>query len=177
METGLLKLCDFGSAKQLDPKGTNISYICSRYYRAPELIFDCTRYSTSIDIWAYGCVVAEMVMRNPFFRGESSADQLNKIMRVIGSPTTEEILSMNSKSIHTRIPKVNGFGIEAAMSIYFTPSNCVDLLKDVLKYNPFNRPTGMELIAHVFHKDVRKGIDFTQRELEEAKRRCVIITE
>ena len=49
-----LKLCDFGSAKALVKGEPNVSYICSRYYRAPELIFGSTDYSTAIDIWSQG---------------------------------------------------------------------------------------------------------------------------
>jgi serine/threonine protein kinase len=40
----------------------NISYICSRYYRAPELIFGATEYTTAIDIWSAGCVLAELLL-------------------------------------------------------------------------------------------------------------------
>ena len=46
--TGILKLCDFGSAKILVENEPNVSYICSRYYRAPELIFGATNYTTKI---------------------------------------------------------------------------------------------------------------------------------
>lgn len=47
-------LCDFGSAKKLAASDPNIAYICSRHYRAPELIFGSTEYTTSIDIWSMG---------------------------------------------------------------------------------------------------------------------------
>lgn len=40
----------------------NVSYICSRYYRAPELIFGATEYTTAIDIWSTGCVMAELLL-------------------------------------------------------------------------------------------------------------------
>lgn len=53
---------------------TNISYICSRYYRAPELIFGATEYDCSIDIWSAGCVMAELMLLEPIFAGESSVD-------------------------------------------------------------------------------------------------------
>ena len=46
-----LKICDFGSAKRLIKGQVNVSYICSRYYRAPELILACSDYSNKIDIW------------------------------------------------------------------------------------------------------------------------------
>jgi len=52
--TQQLKLCDFGSAKALVKGEPNVSYICSRYYRAPELIFGSTDYSTAIDVWSQG---------------------------------------------------------------------------------------------------------------------------
>uniref|UniRef100_A0A453MDA9 non-specific serine/threonine protein kinase n=1 Tax=Aegilops tauschii subsp. strangulata TaxID=200361 RepID=A0A453MDA9_AEGTS len=59
--THQLKICDFGSAKVLVKGEPNISYICSRYYRAPELIFGATEYTTAIDIWSAGCVLAELL--------------------------------------------------------------------------------------------------------------------
>lgn len=52
--TGILKLCDFGSAKILVAGEPNVSYICSRYYRAPELIFGATNYTTYIGAWQSG---------------------------------------------------------------------------------------------------------------------------
>jgi serine/threonine protein kinase len=58
----VVKLCDFGSAKMLVPGENNIAYICSRYYRAPELILGCTDYTTAIDTWSYGCVFAELLL-------------------------------------------------------------------------------------------------------------------
>ena len=47
----VVKLCDFGSSKVIDPKGKNTPYIVSRYYRAPELILCISNYTTAIDIW------------------------------------------------------------------------------------------------------------------------------
>lgn len=62
-ENQQLKLCDFGSAKALVRGEPNVSYICSRYYRAPELIFGSTDYSTAIDIWSQGeCGIASICM-------------------------------------------------------------------------------------------------------------------
>jgi glycogen synthase kinase 3 beta len=54
--TGVLKLCDFGSAKILIPGEPNVSYICSRYYRAPELIFGATNYTCAIGISLFSIV-------------------------------------------------------------------------------------------------------------------------
>ncbi|EDR25922.1 hypothetical protein, conserved [Entamoeba dispar SAW760] len=175
LDNNTLKLCDFGSAKQLDPKGSSISYICSRYYRAPELIFDCTHYSTAVDIWAFGCVVAEMVMRKPLFRGDNSTDQLKKIMKVLGNPSAEQIYAMNRNTSVFRTPQVTGVGIESVLSVYSYPQGLIELLNTVLKYNPYQRPTGIQLMGHPFHAEARVGITFTENELKEAQSKRVLL--
>lgn len=88
-------MCDFGSAKQLKAGEPNISYICSRCYRAPELIFGNSQYSTQIDVWSAGCVLGEMFLGVPLFQGESNIDQLVEIIKVLGCPSSREILEMN----------------------------------------------------------------------------------
>ena len=54
------------------------------YYRAPELVFEATQYTTSIDVWSLGCVMAEMLLGNPLFPGESAVDQLIEIIKILG---------------------------------------------------------------------------------------------
>lgn len=70
----VLKVCDFGSAKVLQKGEPNIAYICSRYYRAPELIFGATVYTTAIDMWSVGCVMAELLTGTPLFPGDNGVD-------------------------------------------------------------------------------------------------------
>lgn len=72
----------FSSAKQLVRGEPNVSYICSRYYRAPELIFGATDYTSNIDIWSAGCVLAELLLGQPIFPGDSGVDQLVEIIKV-----------------------------------------------------------------------------------------------
>lgn len=80
--TMTLKLCDFGSAKVFVPGEPNVAYICSRFYRAPELIFGSTDYTFSIDVWSMGCVFAELLIGSPLFPGNSGVDQLVEIIKV-----------------------------------------------------------------------------------------------
>ncbi|CAE7730706.1 MSK-3 [Symbiodinium sp. CCMP2456] len=93
--THALKVCDFGSAKPLVKGEPNVAYICSRYYRAPELIFGATDYGFVIDIWSMACVSAELILGHPIFPGESGVDQLVEIIKVLGTPTREELMAMN----------------------------------------------------------------------------------
>ncbi|CAN6484897.1 unnamed protein product [Victoria cruziana] len=104
--THQLKLCDFGSAKMLVAGEPNISYICSRYYRAPELIFGATEYTTAIDMWSAGCVLAELLQGQPLFPGESGVDQLVEIIKILGTPTREEIRCMNPNYTDFKFPQI-----------------------------------------------------------------------
>lgn len=88
-------LCDFGSAKVIRKGEANLPYICSRCYRAPELIFGSNQYSTMIDIWSAGCVILEMINRLPLFIGESSIDHLIEVIKVMGTPTKTQVIDMN----------------------------------------------------------------------------------
>ena len=73
---GVVKICDFGSAKVISPNGLNTPYIVSRYYRAPELILACSDYTNKIDVWAIGCILAEFLTRRPIFPGKTEGSQL-----------------------------------------------------------------------------------------------------
>ena len=67
-----MKICDFGSAKKYSESDTSTSYITSRFYRAPELIFGNSKYGYSIDIWSAGCVIAELINGEPIIRGANA---------------------------------------------------------------------------------------------------------
>jgi cyclin-dependent kinase 7 len=89
-EAGLLKISDFGLAKQFgDPRRINTPMVVTRWYRAPELLFGARHYSVGVDMWAVGCILAELLLRVPFLPGESDLDQLNRIFKVLGTPTDD----------------------------------------------------------------------------------------
>ena len=99
-ESGVLKLCDFGSAKFLIKGEPNVSYICSRYYRAPELIFGSTNYTNSIDVWSGGTVLAELLLGHPIFPGDSGVDQLVEIIKVSFAGKQPLVTTFSSYSAH-----------------------------------------------------------------------------
>jgi len=105
-DSGILKLCDFGSAKVLVAGEPNVAYICSRYYRAPELIFGATDYTVNIDTWSAGCVLAELLLGQPIFPGDSGVDQLVEIIKVLGTPTREQISEMNQNYTEFKFPQI-----------------------------------------------------------------------
>ncbi|KHN29413.1 shaggy-related protein kinase theta-like [Glycine soja] len=154
-QTHQLKVCDFGSAKMLVPGEPNISYICSRYYRAPELIFGATEYTTAIDIWSAGCVLAELLLGHPMFPGESGVDQLVEIIKILGTPTREEIKCMNPNYTEFKFPQIKAHPWHKVFHKKM-PSEAVDLVSRMLQYSPNLRCTALEACAHPFFDDLRE---------------------
>lgn len=152
--THVVKLCDFGSAKKLQKGEPNISYICSRYYRAPELIFGATEYTSSIDVWSAGCVMAELLSGQPLFPGDSGVDQLIEIIKALGTPTKEEIKSMNPNYTDFKFPQIKGHSWN---KIFGGKENTetVDLVSNLLKYLPNSRFTSIEACSHYFFDELR----------------------
>ncbi|KAK6937224.1 Protein kinase domain, partial [Dillenia turbinata] len=152
--THQLKICDFGSAKVLVRGEANISYICSRYYRAPELIFGATEYTTAIDIWSVGCVLAELLLGQPLFPGESGVDQLVEIIKVLGTPTREEIKCMNPNYTEFKFPQIKAHPWHKIFHKRMPPE-AVDLVSRLLQYSPSLRCTALEALIHPFFNELR----------------------
>ncbi|CAH8356990.1 unnamed protein product [Eruca vesicaria subsp. sativa] len=130
-----VKICDFGSAKILIPGEPNISYICSRYYRAPELIFGATEYTTAIDMWSVGCVMAELFLGHPLFPGETSVDQLVEIIKILGTPSREEIKNMNPRYNDFKFPQIKPQPWHKIFRRQ-VPPEALDLGSRLLQYSP-----------------------------------------
>jgi len=160
-ESHTLKLCDFGSAKRLKENEPNVSYICSRYYRAPELIFESSYYSTSIDLWSLGCVVGELFLGTPLFQGDKSVDQLVEIIKVLGTPTKEEIMAMNREYTQTKFPVVKALPWKVVFSgVTFenkpVPQDGIDLISQFLIFTPHQRSRGFDALAHPYFDELRQ---------------------
>ncbi len=84
---GEAKLCDFGSAKILKEGEKSIPYICSRYYRAAELVLGAESYTLAVDMWSLGCILCEMLINQPIFPGINNTDMLLQMVKVLGTPT------------------------------------------------------------------------------------------
>ncbi|CAG9313904.1 unnamed protein product [Blepharisma stoltei] len=145
--THKIKLCDFGSAKKLVRGEPNVSYICSRYYRAPELIFGATDYTPAIDVWSAGAVVAELLLGQPLFPGESGVDQLVEIIKILGTPTREQIYDMNPSYTENKFPQIRQHPWNRVFKAR-TPQDIIDFIASLLVYSPQIRPTALQSLAH-----------------------------
>ena len=151
--THYLYICDFGSAKMIVKEEINIAYICSRYYRAPELIFGSTNYGFQIDVWSAGCVIAEMLISKPLFPGDSGVDQLVEIMKLLGTPSREELREMNNEYTEYKFPFVKS--IPWGKVFTGVDREAISFVASLLRYSPNNRPKPLESLLHPFFNELR----------------------
>ncbi|CAI4362736.1 CBM_collapsed_G0010850.mRNA.1.CDS.1 [Saccharomyces cerevisiae] len=148
------KICDFGSAKCLKPDQPNVSYICSRYYRAPELMFGATDYSNQVDVWSSACVIAELLLGKPLFSGESGIDQLVEIIKIMGIPTKDEISGMNPNYEDHVFPNIKP--ITLAEIFKAEDPDTLDLLTKTLKYHPCERLVPLQCLLSSYFDETKR---------------------
>ena len=154
-KTNKIKLCDFGSAKKLEQGQKSIAYICSRFYRAPELIFGATDYTNQIDVWSMGCVISELVLGRPMFPGATTSDQLVEIIRILGTPTKDDICSMNPSFKDHKFPDIKPVPFEKIFKNRIIPDHFLDLISKILVFNPTKRLTAEEALKHTYFDEIR----------------------
>ena len=143
------QVCDFGSGKVLVPGEPNVAYICSRYYRAPELVFGSNDYTLSVDVWSFGCVLAELLLGAPMFPGGSGVEHLVEIIKVLGAPSKEELKKLNPSYQEFQFPNIRAHVLR---SIF--PSSCnlqaIAIVEAVLKYSPSARQSAIQVLTYPF---------------------------
>lgn len=149
-----VKICDFGSAKKLVQGESNVAYICSRYYRAPELIFGATDYTCVIDVWSLGCVMAELVLGQPVFPGESGVDQLVEIIKVLGTPTKDQLLSMNPNYTEFKFPQIKPHPWQKIFKSRLSNEG-IEVLDGFLQYTPSSRTELIVALGNPFFDELR----------------------
>lgn len=77
-----LKIGDFGLARTTSETDFMTEYVVTRWYRAPELLLNCSEYTAAIDIWSVGCILGEIMTRKPLFPGKDYVHQLRLITEV-----------------------------------------------------------------------------------------------
>ncbi|XP_024634107.1 cyclin-dependent kinase G-2 isoform X1 [Medicago truncatula] len=159
---GELKICDFGLARQYgSPLKPYTSLVVTLWYRAPELLLGTKEYSTAIDMWSLGCIMAELLSKEPLFNGRNEFDQLNKIFRILGTPN-ETIWPGFSK-----LPLVKVNYVKQQYNLLrkkfpatsFTGSPVLsdsgfDLLSKLLTYDPEKRITAEDALNHAWFREV-----------------------
>ncbi|KAJ3292299.1 Pkinase-domain-containing protein [Rhizoclosmatium globosum] len=151
-----LKLADFGLARAFGIPVRSYSHeVVTLWYRAPDVLMGSRQYSTSIDIWSAGCIMAEMASGRALFPGQSVRDQLLKIFKLMGTPTEltwpkiVELPEYKSDfpiyergNIADMVPKLDAQGI--------------DLLCKLLEYIPEKRISAEAALQHPYFDGFRQ---------------------
>ena len=146
-----VKIGDFGLAREIRSIPPYTEYVSTRYYRAPECILRTTNYSSPIDIWALGCIMAEMYMHPmPLFYGQTEKEVFIKICTTLGSPTSSTwIEGVNQANlIGMKYPQCSG--TDLASIVTGASPEAIDLMKQMLKWDPNCRATAASLLNHPF---------------------------
>lgn len=158
---GMLKLADFGLARAIGiPVRTYTHEIVTLWYRAPEVLLGSKHYSTAVDMWSIGCIFAEMAGHQPIFPGDSEIDELFRIFRVLGTPgkdTWPGVVNLpDYKPDFPRWPKVS-----LAKVVPQLCSDGLDLLSQMLVYDPGRRISAKRALDHPYFDEIRNGSGIT----------------
>jgi len=149
-----LKLADFGISRSVlkpgDRSGGMTPYSSTRWYRAPELLFCTSRYSPKVDVWAVGCVCAELATGEPLFAGDTEQDQLECMQRTLGSHFSSAHLEyFRKRVIGFRPNKEKSTSLEEALGSSFS-SIGRSFVSSALRLDPSQRYSSNALIHHKY---------------------------
>ncbi|KAF7125043.1 hypothetical protein RHSIM_Rhsim12G0029600 [Rhododendron simsii] len=172
--SGELKICDFGLARQYgSPLKPYTHLVVTLWYRAPELLLGAKQYSTAIDMWSLGCIMAELLSKEPLFNGKTEFDQLDKIFRTLGTPNEtiwpgfSKLPGVKVNFVKHQLPALGDYGLAIWYNLLrkkfpatsFTGSPVLsdagfDLLNKLLTYDPEKRITAEDALKHEWFREV-----------------------
>ncbi|XP_073947497.1 serine/threonine-protein kinase ICK-like [Choristoneura fumiferana] len=140
----LVKIADLGLARELRSRPPYTAYVSTRWYRAPEVLLRDPAYGAPVDLWAVGCIAAELHTARPLFPGASEIDQLYKIAAVLGAPADwPEGLAL-ARALRFRFPAAEG--VPLARAVPQAAPAALALLAALLRYPPLQRPTAQQAL-------------------------------
>jgi serine/threonine protein kinase len=149
---GNIKLADFGLARSISlPIRTYTHEVVTLWYRAPEILLGSPLYGPSVDIWSIGCIFVEMASKKALFPGDSEIDQLFRIFRTLGTPN-ESIWPgvSNLPDFKTSFPQWQ----PQELNRFMTDPQGLDLLKQLLTYDPSRRVSAKKALNHPYFKNI-----------------------
>ncbi|KPP64886.1 serine/threonine-protein kinase MAK-like [Scleropages formosus] len=143
----LVKIADFGLAREIRSRPPYTDYVSTRWYRAPEVLLRSSSYSSPIDVWAVGCIMAELYTLRPLFPGTSEVDEIFKICQVLGTTDWPEGYQLAS-AMNFRFPQCVPTDLRTL--IPNASSEAVALMKDMLQWDPKKRPTAVQVLRYPY---------------------------
>ena len=168
-----VKLADFGLARDINSEPPFTDYVATRWYRSPEVILNSKVYSSPIDIFALGAIIAELYTGVPLFPGKEASDQMNKICEVLGTPSQSDWNEGYdlANQIHFKFPQFRGKKLKNVINR--ASDNAINLLEMMLCFNPSKRPSAVKCLQHPFFQcnEILRyfGFNVKKEDIEEKK--------
>ncbi|XP_045907495.1 serine/threonine-protein kinase MAK-like isoform X2 [Micropterus dolomieu] len=146
----LVKIADFGLAREIRSQPPYTDYVSTRWYRAPEVLLKSNSYSSPIDIWAVGCIMAELYTLRPLFPGNSEVDEIFKICQVLGTLKKSDWPEGYNlaTSMNFRFPKCVPTSLRSL--IPNASHEAIALMKDMLQWDPEKRPSAAQALRYPY---------------------------
>lgn len=178
-----LKICDFGLARvnfsdkefQTCPM---TEYVCTRWYRATEVLCSWTDYTSAIDMWSIGCIFAEMLGRKPLFPGHNTQHQLQLIISFLGTPKSEELKKIPNDKCRKFIESLRYAAGKPFEEVFREASpEAIDFLHKTLRFDQDERVLVSQALQHAYlaqlfcpeDEPVRPPLDTSDFEFERRK--------
>ncbi|KAL5792344.1 hypothetical protein ACOSP7_000938 [Xanthoceras sorbifolium] len=146
-----LKIGDFGLARTTSETDFMTEYVVTRWYRAPELLLNCSEYTAAIDIWSVGCILGEIMTRQPLFPGKDYVHQLRLVTELIGSPDESSLGFLRSDNARRYVRMLPQFPKQNfAVRFPNVSPGAVDLLEKMLVFDPNRRITVDGALSHPY---------------------------
>ena len=146
-----IKIADFGLAREIRSIPPYTEYVSTRYYRAPECILKSSNYNSPIDIWALGCIMAEMYLHpQPLFFGNNEKEVLYRICSVLGTPTHAVWPEGMQQAKKYEIKFPNCPGTSLSQIIPSASKEAIELMYQMINWDPNKRATANNLLNHPF---------------------------
>ncbi|XP_058411252.1 serine/threonine-protein kinase MAK isoform X2 [Diceros bicornis minor] len=146
----LVKIADFGLARELRSQPPYTDYVSTRWYRAPEVLLRSSVYSSPIDVWAVGSIMAELYTLRPLFPGTSEVDEIFKICQVLGTPKKSDWPEgyQLASSMNFRFPQCVPINLKTL--IPNASNEAIQLMTEMLNWDPKKRPTASQALKHPY---------------------------
>ena len=158
----VIKLADFGLAREIRSLPPYTDYVSTRWYRAPEVLLRSPTYSSPVDLFAVGCIISELYTFRPLFPGNSEIDQIYKIITLLGSPSEQSwpegialasrmeynFFDNNNNNASSSTDNNNNIALDKI--IPQASKDALELIKGLLILNPNHRLNANQALKHSY---------------------------